>query len=173
MPSCLIVVDMQNDFIDGALGFPGAASVVAVVGQKIQEAINRRIDVYFTMDTHDEAYLTMEEGLHLPVVHCQKGTLGHRLHPTLEAFVSQAAGIFEKTTFASLDLANHLKKKSYDRVELCGLVSNICVLSNAVMIKSALPDAHVVLDSLATASYDEQLHACALAVLKSIHVEIL
>lgn len=173
MSRCLVVVDMQNDFIDGALGFPGAASVVSVVEQKLNDALNEGIDVYFTIDTHDADYLSNEEGAHLPVVHCQKGTLGHRLHPRIEPYRSSAVKVFEKPTFGSLELANHLKTKAYDRVEICGLVSNICVLSNAVMIKSALPEAHLVLDPSATASYDASLHAAAIAVLQSIHVELL
>lgn len=173
MSSCLIVVDMQNDFIDGALGFPGATAVVTAVEQKLHLAVNEGIDVYFTLDTHDADYLRNEEGTYLPVVHCQKGTPGHRLHPRIEPYLSHAAAVFEKPTFGSLALANHLKTKAYDKVEICGLVSNICVLSNAVMVKSALPDAHLVVDSKATASYDDSLHAAALALLKSIHVEVL
>jgi nicotinamidase-related amidase len=172
MPACLIVIDMQNDFINGVLGFPGALNVVAVVEQKIQEALESGIDVYFTIDTHKDDYLSKEEGRHLTIPHCLEGTWGHRLHPTLEPYLPRAAAVFEKPTFASLDLANHLNDKGYDRVELCGLVSNICVLSNAVMVKSALPEAHLTIQKSATASYDDTLHAYALAVLQSIHVEI-
>jgi len=172
MPSCLIVIDMQNDFIDGALGFPKALEVVKVVERKLRDARAKGVDVYFTLDTHRSDYLQGEEGSNLPVVHCLKGTRGHRLHPSLEPYLSFAAGVFEKPTFASLELANHLQGKAYDRVELCGLVSNICVLSNAVMVKGALPEAHLVVDKMATASYDEDLHAAALSVLRSIHVEL-
>jgi nicotinamidase-related amidase len=172
MPSCLIVIDMQNDFIDGALGFPKAAAVVQNVKRKLDQARASGIDVYFTLDTHASDYLESEEGTNLPIVHCQKGTHGHKLSATLEPYRTDAAAVFEKPTFASLDLANHLKNKAYDRVELCGLVSNICVLSNAVMVKGALPQAHIVVDKNATASYDEALHAAALAILQSIHVEL-
>lgn len=172
MSSCLIVVDMQNDFVDGALGFPEAGAVVNTIEAKLNEALRQGIDLYFTVDTHDETYLTSEEGKHLGVVHCVKGTHGHFVHPRLAPFLIHAKKVFEKPTFASLELANTLKSQSYDRVELCGLVSNICVLSNAVMAKSALPNARIVIDKNATASYDPALHEAALLLLQGLHVDI-
>ncbi len=169
---CLIVVDMQNDFIDGALGFEGAEGIVAAVVQKIQAYQSRGDDVLYTMDTHDENYLRTEEGSHLPTAHCVKGTKGHRLHPDVEDVKRADERIFEKTTFPSLGLGNHLETRSFETIELVGLVSNICVLSNAVIAKAALPDARIVVDAAATASFDDDLHEKALDVLEGLHVQV-
>ncbi len=169
---CLIVVDMQNDFIDGALGFPKAKTIVPVVQEKIRAYRKEEHDVIYTLDTHDEDYLETEEGKNLPVEHCIKGTKGHELAPGIREVKRADERIFEKTTFPSLALGNHLEAKRYEEIELCGLVSNICVLANAVIAKAALPDAHIFIDARATASPDEDIHEKALAVMEGLHIKI-
>jgi len=169
---CLLVVDMQNDFIDGALGFSKAEEIVPVVREKILAHQKEGHDVIYTLDTHDEDYLETEEGKNLPVEHCVKGTKGHELHPDILAVRKADERVFEKTTFPSLALGNHLEHQDYEEIELCGLVSNICVLANAVIAKAALPDAKISIDSKATASFDDDIHEKALAVMAGLHVQI-
>jgi nicotinamidase-related amidase len=172
MKKCLIVVDYQNDFIDGALGFPGGLTIKDNIIEKIKTYRNDGADVIFTKDTHDEAYMATEEGQHLPVVHCVKGTKGHEIQADVKALMKQEDKVFEKHTFPSIDLGVYLKDKDYNLVELCGLVSNICVISNAVIAKSALPNAHIIVDALATGSADLDLHKKALDIMKGLHIEV-
>lgn len=163
----LIIIDYQNDFVDGSLGFPKAKEL----DERIVERIKQYDDIIFTMDTHDENYLTTLEGKNLPVKHCIKGTKGWEVYGKTSECVSKAIKVFEKPTFPSLELANYLKDKNYDEVELCGLVSNICVLTNVVMVKSALPNAHIIVDKSLTASFDEDLNNKTFDILKGIYVE--
>lgn len=173
MKKCLIVVDMQNDFIDGALGFEKASHIASLVAEKINEARQQHYDILFTQDTHEDDYLTTVEGVHLPIKHCIKGTKGHALHDMIEAVKKDADLVFTKPTFPSLDLGNYLKEAQYDDIELCGLVSNICVLSNAVIAKSASPNAKISVDATLTASYDETLHEKALDILENLHIIVM
>ncbi len=170
--NCLIVVDMQNDFITGALGFDKAEDVVPPVVEKIKAYRKEGDDVIYTKDTHDETYLNTEEGSNLPVEHCVKGTEGHELHPDIKALKRPEETVFEKNTFPSLDLGSYLEEKDFDSVELVGLVSNICVLSNAVIAKAALPDAKIIVDASATASFDDTMHEKTLDILAGLHVHV-
>lgn len=172
MKQALIVIDYQVDFVSGALGFPNADQLDAVISAKCQNAMANQIDLYFTLDTHDEAYLDSHEGHHLPVVHCVKGSAGYEVYGKTKAFLAHAKKVFTKPTFPSLALANHFQQEAYDVVELCGLVSNICVLSNVIMVKSACPNAQIIVDSTATASFDPQLHEQALSIMRGLHVDI-
>jgi len=173
MNKCLIVVDFQNDFIDGTLGFDSAINIKDKIVKKILDYRSNNEDIIFTMDTHEDSYLNTEEGENLPVKHCIKGTIGHQIQSDVLALKAPKDKVFEKPTFPSLELGKYLKNKKYETIELCGLVSNICVLSNAVIAKSALPNAHIVVDALATDSYDKVLHEKALDVLQGIHVEVI
>ncbi|MGD9964666.1 MAG: cysteine hydrolase family protein [Candidatus Izemoplasmatales bacterium] len=172
MKRCLVVVDFQNDFIDGALGFEEAIKIKDTIANKIKDFRKNNDDIIFTMDTHDSDYLETEEGNNLPVKHCVKGTHGHELHPDILALKQPKDIVFEKNTFPSLELGKYLEGKEYPVVELCGLVSNICVLSNAIIVKSALPNAHVVVDALATDSFDKTLHKKTLDVLEGLQIEV-
>ncbi|HKL47132.1 MAG TPA: isochorismatase family cysteine hydrolase [Candidatus Izemoplasmatales bacterium] len=173
MKKCLIVVDYQNDFIDGALGFEGGRSIKDNIIKKIQEFRQSQSDIIFTMDTHSKDYLKTEEGQQLPVIHCVKGTKGHKIQADVRALMEDQDMIFEKETFPSIDLGIYLKDKGYDYVELCGLVSNICVISNAVIAKSALANAHIVVDASASNSADQDLHKKSLDVMKGLHIEVI
>lgn len=163
---------MQNDFIDGALGFEGAESIVFACVEKIKQARKAGHAIYFTMDTHDEAYLEKEEGKNLPVEHCIEGTKGHELHPEIKALKKDEDKVFTKHTFPSLDLGNTLENEAFDSVELIGLVSNICVISNAVIAKAALPNARITVDANATSGPDVALHKKALDILENLHIQI-
>lgn len=172
MNKCLIVVDYQNDFIDGQLGFEEAIDIRDKIVEKITDYRSNNCDIIFTMDTHEEKYLETEEGKNLPVKHCIKGTEGHKLHKSVEALKSPKDKVFEKQTFPSLELGKYLQNKNYDVIELCGLVSNICVISNAVIVKSALPNAHVIVDAEATDSFDKALHTKSLDVMEGLQIEV-
>lgn len=175
MKKCLIVVDYQNDFINGALGFAGGLKIKQVIIDKIKSAISENIDIIFTKDTHNQDYLQSEEGKNLPVIHCIKGTWGHDFPEEIKALVQAYKNhihVVEKPSFPSIDLGIYLREKQYDWVELCGLVSYICLLSNAVIAKGALPNAHIVVDALATAALDQDLHRKALDILKGLHIEV-
>lgn len=173
MRKCLIVVDFQNDFIEGALGFEGAIDIKENIIEKINQYKEENNDVIYTLDTHKPNYLETEEGVNLPVIHCVEGSHGHEIEKDVLALSSNNDKKFIKYSFPSLELGIYLKDKDYQIIELCGLVSNICVLSNAVIAKSALPNAHIVVDNLATKSFDQDLHEKAMDVLEGLHVEVL
>lgn len=173
MKKLLIVVDYQIDFVNGALGFNGAENLDDVIYNKILDYKFNHHDVIFTFDTHYEDYLDTHEGHNLPVEHCIKGTIGHTLYGKVGSLFDYTTDVyFEKNTFPSIDMANYLRDKDYDEIELCGLVSNICVLSNVVMVKSALPNARIIVDRKATDSFDKDLNEATFKVLKGIHVEV-
>lgn len=173
MRQVLIVVDYQNDFVDGTLGFPGAELLEEKIIQKIRAYKSENKDIIFTLDTHEENYLETQEGKNLPVVHCVKGTEGHKLFGELKALEKDGVKTFEKPTFGSLELANYLREKAYDSVELVGLVSNICVISNAILAKAALPEAEIIVDASCTDSFDKELQSKAFDVLEGVQVTVI
>lgn len=173
MKRLLIVVDYQNDFVSGSLGFPKAVSLEEPIARKIAAYRNAGDTVVFTLDTHGEDYLKTLEGQNLPVSHCHRGSEGWQLYGKVALLKSPRDLTFEKPTFGSTELMEYLKKTPFDSIELCGLVTNMCVLSNAVIAKAAQPDAHILVDAACTASFDDSLHEKALDVLASIHITIL
>ncbi|HHT77422.1 MAG TPA: cysteine hydrolase [Clostridiaceae bacterium] len=172
MKKLLIVVDYQNDFVDGALGFPGAADIFPAIRKKVIAYKNEGHTVVFTKDTHVPEYLDTQEGRNLPIIHCVKGTQGHELYGDLEV-LSEGSKVFEKNTFGSDLLFDYLRSETFESVELVGLVSNICVLSNAVLAKTASPETPIIVDALSTAGNDPELHEKALDVLKGIQVQVI
>lgn len=172
MKRALIVVDMQNDFVDGALGFENASSVIPVITQKISEARKSDTRVIFTLDTHQDDYLGTVEGSHLPVPHVIEGTHGHALVEAIDALREDHDPVFKKPTFPSLDLGNYLKQENFEHVELCGLVSSMCVISNAIIAKAALPNAQIVVDAKATTTFDPSFQTKTLEMLEHLHIEI-
>lgn len=169
MKKLLIVVDYQNDFVCGTLGFEGAKALKKGIIAKIHEYEND--EIIYTLDTHGENYLQTQEGKNLPVPHCIKGTKGHELYGDIKSLLRDTK-CFEKNTFPSLEMAQYLKGRDYDIIELCGLVSNICVLSNAVMAKAACPEAQIIVDSSLTASADTVLHEKAMDVMRGLHITV-
>lgn len=173
MNRALIVVDYQNDFISGALGFPGAEALADGIVERIREYRKNGDDIIFTVDTHDEDYPDTQEGRRLPIPHCIRETEGWYLHDKVAGASKDKDEFFCKTAFGSLELGNWLEECEYAQVELCGLVSHICVLSNAVIAKAALPEAEIVVDANLTASNDPVLHEKALDILEGIQVTVL
>lgn len=171
MKKVLIVVDFQNDFVTGSLGFEKAKELEKIIYEKIKYYQENNYDVIYTLDTHHENYLDTLEGRVLPIKHCIINTEGHKVYGKVREVLKDALA-FEKPTFPSLELANYLKTKDYQEIEVCGLVSNICVISNAILVRSALPEARIIIDSRAIASYDDELHQKSLDVMKGLYFEI-
>ncbi len=169
MKKVLIVVDMQNDFIDGALGSAEAAAIVPRVAEKIAGWDG---DLIFTLDTHTEEYLNTNEGRHLPVPHCVAGTEGHRLAPAVEAARAGRGITVEKPSFGSLYLAELLREGRYDIVTLVGLCTDICVISNAMIAKAALPEADITADAACCAGVTPESHKNALSAMAVCQIRI-
>lgn len=165
----LIVVDMQNDFIDGALGTAEAAAIVPAVRKKIEEYQGEDCEILFTMDTHYENYLETLEGKKLPVVHCRKGTKGWELSPEIGEFEGRR---FEKPSFGSVELARYVGAGEYESVELVGLCTDICVISNAMLIKAVLPGTPVCVDSACCAGVTPESHRNALEAMKMCQIDV-
>ena len=155
MCKVLVVVDMQKDFIDGALGFEGADKIIPGIIEKIKEYESNGEEVVYTLDTHQENYMETQEGKKLPVPHCIKGSEGWGLCEELKPILSGVKA-YEKPCFGSMELAKYLEENSKEikSIEICGLVYNICVLSNAVLKNASAPEAEVIVDSKLTASFD-------------------
>ncbi len=173
MKKLLLVVDYQKDFVDGSLGFPGAEKLDDPIARKIAAYRAAGDDVAFTLDTHGENYLSTQEGRKLPVVHCRKYTPGWNLYGETGKARLDGDKLIEKPAFPSLELGAWLREKGYDRVELVGLVSYICVLSNAVIAKAALPEAEIVIDASCTAGADNDLHHKALELMRTLHMTVI
>lgn len=169
---CLIVVDYQVDFVSGSLGNAAAAALDAGIAARIRRARERGEDVIFTLDTHEDNYLFTREGKYLPVPHCIRGTEGHGLYGEVAKARCPEDALFCKETFGSKELFAHLLEKQYQEIELCGVVTNICVISNAVLAKTALPEADVRVNAALCASNDAALHQKALDVMASFQIDI-
>ena len=172
MRDLLIVVDMQNDFITGALGTPEAQAVLPLVVRKVKA---HRGPVLFTRDTHEADYLLSQEGKKLPVPHCIRGTAGWEIHPELEAF--RASDALDKPSFGSLELVDRVRRLDQDSplssITLIGLCTDICVISNALILKAAFPETPVRVDAACCAGATPEGHHTALAALRACQVEVL
>lgn len=172
MKKALIVVDMQNDFVTGTLGSKQAEAIVPAVAAKVADAVAARTDLFFTRDTHQAHYLDTNEGKHLPVVHCIQGTPGWQLIDVLQPYAAQAVRIFDKPAFGSPSLAAAIAEGHYDEAELIGLCTDICVVSNALLIKAACPELPVKVDSACCAGVTAQSHLAALETMKMCQVDL-
>ncbi len=174
MKNILIVVDYQNDFVNGALGFPNADELDVHIAQKVLEYGEG--NVFYTLDTHYEDYLDTREGKNLPISHCIKGTFGHEIFgETKKSLEKINAKGFEKLSFG-LKITDEIAKilpENVDTIELCGLVSNICVISNAVIFQTHYPLAQIIVDKKLTASFDEDLNQKTFDVLKGLQVKVI
>lgn len=170
----LFVIDYQNDFVDGALGFPGAEKLDEKIAAKVRSY--GKDHVLFTRDTHFENYLNTREGRNLPVIHCVKGTPGWEVYgETARALEEVEAKAIDKLVFG-MDVTDPataaVLPESADEIELVGLVSNICVVSNAVVLQSKYPEATIVVDAACTDSFDKRLHEKVLDVLEGFQVKV-
>lgn len=174
MKKILIVIDMQNDFIDGALGTPEAQKIVGNVVSKIKSYEGET--VLATRDTHGENYLETSEGKHLPVPHCIKGTKGWEIRSEIAEALSRAdAEIIDKPTFGSEVLAERLYELAGEdelEIELVGLCTDICVVSNALLLKAKLPETAIKADASCCAGVTPESHEAALLTMKMCQIEI-
>jgi nicotinamidase-related amidase len=172
MRRILIVVDMQNDFVDGALGTPEAQQIIPAVAKKIRSYPKE--NVIYTLDTHSEDYMNTQEGKNLPVVHCVRGTQGWNLNPVI-AELSEGSERFEKPTFGSVLLGETLKtiaEKEELELELIGLCTDICVVSNALLLKAMMPEVPISVDARCCAGVTPESHAHALATMKACQIHV-
>ncbi|MCR4892615.1 MAG: cysteine hydrolase [Lachnospiraceae bacterium] len=170
MRKILIVIDMQNDFIDGSLGTREAQAIVEKVKDKIRSYPPE--NVFATMDTHEANYLQTQEGRNLPVEHCIRGTEGWKIRPDIEELLT-GARIYEKPTFGSMTLAEDLKalaEKEELELELIGLCTDICVVSNALLLKAAMPEVKISVDPACMAGVTPESHEAALVTMKACQV---
>ena len=183
MEKILVVVDMQNDFIDGALGTKEAVHIVPNVINKIKDYKDKGNTIYFTKDTHEGNYLDTQEGHNLPVPHCIRNTKGWELHPQIEHLSEELQStlderiIFEKGIFGAEALAQTLRERIKDasqtEIELVGVCTDICVLSNAILLKTYMPEVVVKVDEACCAGVTPQSHKNALEAMKMCQIQII
>lgn len=174
MKRILIVIDMQNDFITGSLGSKEAEKIVENVKNRI--LTYDKNDVFATKDTHDDNYLNTLEGKNLPVKHCILGTKGYEIDNSIINLIKED-NIFIKRTFGSIDLAKKIKQIAIENnndieIEICGLCTDICVISNALILKATLPEVNIFIDKDLTAGVTEELKNNALNVMKSCQINV-
>ncbi len=171
MQDILLVVDMQNDFVDGSLGTPEAQAIVGKVAEKIK---NFEGPVLFTQDTHGPDYLETQEGRLLPVEHCIRGTEGWEIIPELSSL--SEGPVIEKDTFGSKDLVTVLQamdaEEAIASISLVGLCTDICVISNALLIKAYLPEVKLIVDASCCAGVTPESHVTALEAMKICQVSV-
>ena len=176
MKKTLIVVDMQNDFIDMALGTKEAVAIVPKVKEKIQEYVQNGDEIIFTRDTHTENYLQTPEGKKLPVEHCIEGTDGWMIDNRLMEVLDGKCTFVNKPTFGSFDLAEIIAEDSenddLNEIVLCGFVTDICLLSNALLLRAKFPNTKItVMKDLCAGTTDEN-HEAALKVMQNCQIEV-
>ena len=175
MEHVLVVVDMQNDFVDGALGSPEAVSILPAVKDKIKRHEGK---IIFTRDTHTDDYMHTREGKHLPVPHCIKGTEGWEIKGEVwEAAAGKPdVAVIDKPTFGSTELSRRLtdyaKDHALGQVTLIGICTDICVISNAMLIKAALPEIDVTVDAACCAGVTPESHENALKAMQVCQIDI-
>lgn len=188
LSNVLVIVDMQNDFITGSLGSREACSIVDNVVNKVTEYVNSNRPIYYTKDTHGQNYLDSFEGKNLPVPHCIDGNYGWRLTDKLETFLKEYPNAREviKRTFGSFawSTKNFITDAGIEimqadpiwfkggSIEICGLCTDICVISNALIIRAMYPETVIKLDSSCCADSTPENHDAALKVLKSCQIEV-
>jgi nicotinamidase-related amidase len=166
MKRTLIVIDMQNDFVTGALGTPEAQAIVPNVKKKIEEYEARGDEIIFTRDTHQSNYLETNEGKHLPVEHCIEGTHGWQIAEGLEV---PNCSYINKPTFGWTHWSNH----GFEEIELAGLCTDICVVSNALILKAMYPEINITVDASCCAGVTPESHQAALTTMKMCQINVI
>lgn len=171
----LIVVDMQNDFVSGALGTPEAREIVPRVVGRVVDGINRGERVLFTRDTHEPDYLDTQEGRKLPVPHCVRGTEGWEIVDQLLPDTGERT-VLDKPAFGSRALGELLaaenEREPVGKITLVGLCTDICVISNALLLKAFLPETEIAVDAACCAGVTPQSHQTALAAMKMCQITV-
>lgn len=167
----LIVIDMQNDFIDGPLGSPEAVAIVPRVQKKIEEYVASGNNVIFTRDTHSDNYLESNEGKHLPVSHCIRNTNGWCIHKDIQSQFGTA--IINKFTFGYLEWSAFSDLLDVDEIELVGVCTDICVVSNALILKATYPEVKITVDASCCAGVTPESHMAALTTMKMCQINVI
>lgn len=175
MRKYLLVIDMQNDFIDGVLGTKEACAIVPNVVKHLHAAEGEGREIIFTQDTHHTDYLQKAEGKLLPVPHCIACTKGWQLHPSMTPF---AKHISRKPTFGSIELVEEIKQVAQKDginldIALCGVCTDICVVSNALLLRAHFPEATLRVYADACAGVTPASHDAALMVMRACHVQVM
>ena len=170
MRKAIVVVDMQNDFVDGALGTQEAQEMLPRMVEKLAAARAEGTALIFTMDTHGADYLQTQEGKKLPVEHCIRSTAGWQIADALQPFVQEAAAVIEKPAFGAPTLPAALA--DYDEIELVGLCTDICVISNALLLKAFYPEKPISVDAACCAGVTPESHVNALNAMRMCQVEV-
>ncbi len=174
MKKFLIVVDIQKDFVDGALGTPDA---VAIIDNAVSKIENFDGKIFVTFDTHFENYMDSAEGKKLPVPHCIKGTDGWKLNDKISAaLINKGCTAVEKLTFGSVELPKLIAEEAGDddfSVELIGLCTDICVVSNALILKANFPEKEITVDASCCAGVTPETHSAALATMKMCQINVI
>lgn len=175
MQRILVVVDMQRDFVDGALGTAEAVKIVPDVVKRVTEGIENGERIFFTRDTHQEDYLKTQEGRNLPVEHCIQGTEGWQIIPELQQFI-QGRTVIDKPTFGSQRLGQLLLKANeeepIEQITLVGVCTDICVISNALLAKAFLPEADIRVKAECCAGVTPESHENALNAMRVCQISI-
>ena len=188
----IVVVDMQNDFIDGALGSPEAKAIVPVMVERLKELDDGKTVLFFTKDTHSKNYLETQEGKNLPVEHCIEGTTGWSINKQISSYADYGSKFFSysthdirkgrvlKPTFGSLELANTIRGLvndnpyiEIDEIILMGVCTDICVVSNALLLKAYCPETLITVDASCCAGVTPETHAAALTTMKSCQINVI
>lgn len=172
MKKLLVVVDMQNDFIDGSLG---TAEAVAIVPNVVAKINNWDGDIITTQDTHSPNYLETREGKHLPVPHCIIGTEGHKINYDVFCALSNNRHVatLNKLTFGSTALPEIIRGYGYDYIELVGLCTDICVVSNAMLLKANYPEIDIAVDASCCAGVTPESHMAAITTMKMCQIDVI
>lgn len=175
MNKILCVIDMQNDFINGALGTPEAQAIVPKVKEKIENLDNDTL-VVFTRDTHYSDYMETHEGKLLPVPHCIKSTDGWQINSSLTELFADAPVVIDKPTFGSFDLMHQIEimypYQKIDEIEFVGLCTGICIISNALIARAFFPEVEIVVDRSCCACVSPESHINALEAMKLCQITI-
>jgi nicotinamidase-related amidase len=170
MNKLLLVIDMQIDFVTGSLGSPQAQAVIPAVKAKMEQYKQNNYKIILTRDTHGIDYYNTQEGRLLPVPHCVEGTKGHDIIPELNC---GGYYIFNKPTFGSIELAEKIAAANFDEIEICGLCTDVCVVSNALILKARLPETRIIVDAECCAGVSPVSHRAALLTMKSCQIEVI
>ncbi|MGL4848169.1 MAG: cysteine hydrolase family protein [Clostridium sp.] len=176
MKKLLVVVDYQKDFVDGSAGFLKAKELEEGIFQKINEYLEKGQRVLCTLDTHGKEYLETREGKNFNIIHCIKNTEGHKLYGKLSKLKKENIFFLEKKAFGiSPESLCEIKKDfgHIDVIEIVGIVTNMCVISNAIMFQNAYTNSEIIIDASLCASFDEDMHNKALDVLEGIHFKVI
>ncbi len=175
MKELFVIIDMQNDFVTGSLKNASAEKIIPKIIARMADAKRRGAEIAVTRDVHTKEYLTTQEGRMLPIEHCIAGEWGSELVPEIKTAIDAVGGVrvFDKGTFGSVELAEYVKENGFECVTLTGVCTDICVIANAILIKSFAPETEIRVTADSTAGVTEQSHENALSAMSACQIKIL